>query len=213
VITIDIIEKNITKRADMPSNDPISCYMDRCAQQNANAFGVFFDLLSAIKPARILEIGTGMGGLTFFLQHTCNALGLNTHIRTYDVIIPMNIMALTNEGVEVKIIDVFGGDYKSVDQDVIDYIQQDGLTLVLCDGKSKWNEFNILSEHIKPNDFIMAHDYFENQEKFDNVINGKIWNWNEIQYSEIEESVKKYNLVECDADVYQYVAWVCMTKK
>lgn len=46
------------------------------------------------------------------------------------------------------------------------FIKREGTTLILCDGGSKINEFNILSKYLKSGDIIMAHDYVDTKENF-----------------------------------------------
>jgi len=95
----------------------------------------------------------------------------------------------------------------------MNFIQQEGVTIVLCDGGYKIGEFNILSKYIKPEDFILAHDYASTDEFFDEYINMKFWNWHEIQDSDIQESVEKHNLKPFMQDEFTKAVWVCKIKK
>jgi hypothetical protein len=71
---------------------------------------------------------------------------------------------------------------------------KDGITLVLCDGGNKIEEFKILSKYIKKGDFIMAHDYARDEKKFLDDINLKFWNWHEIQESDISNACETNGL-------------------
>ena len=84
--------------------------------------------------------------------------------------------------------------------------------MVLCDGGNKVGEFNLLSNYIKEGDFIMAHDYADNRENFDTNFNRKIWNWHEIQDSDINESCLRNNLKSYNKEIFDSVVWVCKTK-
>jgi len=54
--------------------------------QHRKVFEVFELFLSKVRPVRIIEIGTSHGGLTLFLRHTLNSLGLSDSlIRTFDI--------------------------------------------------------------------------------------------------------------------------------
>jgi hypothetical protein len=99
-----------------------------------------------------------------------------------------------------------------VKQDVIDYIKQDGITLILCDGGSKIHEFKILSDYMKIGDFIMAHDYSENSETFKESVYLKIWNWHEISDKDIQDACDKNNLITYNKSIFDQVAWVCKKK-
>lgn len=109
-------------------------------------------------------------------------------------------------------VDIFHTNYSTIDQDVIDFIRQPGLTIVLCDGGNKIHEFNLLNNYIKPNDIIMAHDYAPSREYFQEHMKNKIWNWHEIQDSHIIESCQKHNLVSYMREEFLNVAWVCKIK-
>ena len=62
------IEENITQKIDLINNIGLCRYKNFVAQQNHNAFSVFYDFLKDQKPKNILEIGTGLGGFTQFLD-------------------------------------------------------------------------------------------------------------------------------------------------
>jgi hypothetical protein len=95
---------------------------------------------------------------------------------------------------------------------LFDYINQPGLTIVLCDGGSKKNEFRLISSLIKEGDVIMAHDYAKNQDYFESNIKNKFWNWMEIQDSDINQSSNENNLNFLMQDEFEKVAWVCKQK-
>jgi cephalosporin hydroxylase len=205
-------ENNITQRTDLVTSNSISCYMGHGAQQNPNAFRAFFNFLQLVKPARILEIGTGMGGFTMFLRLVSNDLGLNLGIRTYDVNGREGYDSLQKENVDVRVENIFVNGYKEAPQEVIDYIQTDGITIVLCDGGNKIAEFNLLSKFIKTGDYIFAHDYARNNGYFQEHINGQIWNWMEISDSDISNAIIHNNLSPFMETEFQEAVWVCKIK-
>jgi len=204
-------ENNITRRSNLPENDSISCYMGHGAQQNPYAYEVFYNFLKEVKPKRILEIGTGMGGFTMSLKLFIDDLELNTDLRSYDINGTFMTNTLLENGIDVRLENIFDGD--DVDPEVIEYIQSEGTTVVLCDGGNKEFEFRVLSPLIKPGDFIFAHDYSKNDEYFQSHVNLKLWNWLEIQDRDIEDSVVKHNLEPFMADEFQKAVWVCKIKK
>ena len=61
-------QTNIWRRTNLETSDSISSYLNYAAQQNPKAFEVFYEFLKVVKPARILEIGAGMGGLTRYFE-------------------------------------------------------------------------------------------------------------------------------------------------
>jgi hypothetical protein len=65
---------------------------------------------------------------------------------------------------------------------------------------------------MKSGDFIMAHDYAENKEVFEEKIKGKIWNWHEISDSDVSQSCIDNNLEIYDKDTFENVVWTCRRK-
>ena len=199
--------------------DPGWFYKDRWVAQHHNVKKKFTQLISSIKPARILEIGTYNGGLTLILQDIlfeCNLI--NTTIRTYD------INAVTNlNNIEVCTKNLFNDDYSNFlnvqsFEEVNNFINSPGHSLILCDGGSKISEYKLLcpiSIHhgIKINDIIMAHDYAPNEIYFNLYMKDKIWNWLEIQDIDIQKCYKDYFLSKFMYDEFLSIGWLCTIKK
>jgi hypothetical protein len=188
--------------------------------QNKNAENVFKKLLNKIQPARILEIGTFHGGLTLMLRDILDSYNLyDSIIRTYDINNQEFLRPLViNRKVQIITDNLFNADYtdfldENKKNEVLSFIQKDGCSLVLCDGGCKKCEFNMISPLLKTNDIIMAHDYAPNSYYFKRYIQNKIWNWLEIQDTDIEESIKKYNLQPFRQQLAQKAAWCCRIKK
>ena len=187
--------------------------------QNRFAEPVFTELLSIVKPSRILEIGTFHGGLTLMLRDLLDKLNLHNHwIRTYDINEQEFLKPLIGDRlIDVRTENLFNDTYsgfRSEDKakELTDYIQQSGQTLVLCDGGCKRCEFNIISPLLKINDIIMAHDYAPNPNYFETKIQNKIWNWMEIQDSDIKEISSQFNLSPFCQELAQRAAWCCKIK-
>jgi hypothetical protein len=201
------MKERITKLTDLASNDSLSSFDGHSAQQYHGAYEVFYNFISEVKPKRILEIGTALGGFTIFLKTCCNELNLDTTIRTYDINTYPWYNDIINMNIDVRIENIFSNDFKDLDSEVINYINGEGTTIVLCDGGWKIGEFNLISKFIKPNDYILAHDYAENIEVFNEKINGKIWNWFEISDSDISQSTIDNNLIIYKKDTFENVDW------
>jgi hypothetical protein len=175
----------------------------------------FEKLILEIKPKRILEIGTSSGGLTLLLRDLLDNNGFeNTELRTYDINDPQYLYQ-HNKNIDIRVKNIFNHQYDELmeKEEIINFITQDGPTIVLCDGGSKINEFNILSHHIKKGDVIMAHDYSKDHEYFKQNIKNKIWNWCEITESHIQGSSQINNLVPYMEDEFASVVWVCKIKQ
>tara|TARA_R110000796_G_C14564482_1_gene435187 strand:+ start:3575 stop:4204 length:630 start_codon:yes stop_codon:yes gene_type:complete len=206
-------KNEITKKCSLEHNDSISTYRGWGAQQNYNTFEVFYNFMKEVKPKRILEIGTSLGGFTSFLNYASKRLNIPCNILSYDIYFKEWYNDMINEGIDVRVENVFNDHYTEVKQEVIDFINQDGITLILCDGGSKIHEFKILSDYMKNNDFIMAHDYSRNEETFKENVYMKIWNWHEIADKDIQESCEKNNLISYNQEIFDTVAWVCKIKE
>lgn len=201
------------KPVDLDNNDGLSMIDSHAAQQHHNAYSVFYDLISTTRPDSILEIGTALGGFTAFLAISCKELGLNTNIRTYDICEKPWYSGLTDRGVDVRIENIFSAENGTVPDDVISFINNPGLCLVLCDGGHKITEFNILSKYIKSGDIIMAHDYAPNKEYFHTYTKDHIWNWHEIEEKDILQAISENILKPYQYEEMLNIAWACYIKE
>lgn len=207
-----ITKKDITRYTNLVDNDSLSGFRNHVAQQSHNVYEIFYEFLKDIKPKRILEIGTALGGFTSFLKIVVDELQIDTKIMTLDIHSKDWYYEMVQNGIDVRVENVFNEDYSEVKQYVIDFIQQEGQMLVLCDGGNKKLEFNILSKYLKKDDFIMAHDYCESEEIFQSEIKDKIWNWCEITEKDIEECCIKNNLKPYNQKKFSNCVWVCKIK-
>jgi cephalosporin hydroxylase len=203
---------NITKTSNLTKNDSLSAFDGNMAQQHHNVYSTFYKLIDDTKPKRILEIGTALGGFTMFLKKVVDSFNLDTKILTFDISARPWYDDMKQMGIDVRVEDIFD-DYQDIPNEIKNFIKQDGLTIILCDGGDKIREFKLLSHFLKKGDIIMAHDYAPNQEYFDNYINGKIWNWLEIQDKDINESCMKHNLTPFMEYELRDVVWVGKIKE
>jgi hypothetical protein len=116
-------------------------------------------------------------------------------------------------GIDVRIENIFSENYTKLNNEVIEFVKSDGITIVLCDGGWKIGEFNLISNYLKNGDFILAHDYAENKEKFELDVKNKIWNWHEIQESDIIDACERNNLKDYQREIFESVVWICKTKQ
>jgi cephalosporin hydroxylase len=207
------IQTRITKFTNLIDNDSLSAFDYHSAQQTHEAYQVFYDFISRVKPKRILEIGTALGGFTEFLDIITKELKLDVKILSYDISERPWYREMIEKGIDVRVENIFSDDWTNVNQEVIDFIREDGITIVLCDGGYKIGEFNLLSDFLKVGDFILAHDFCLNDEVFENEMKNKIWNWCEIKESDILSKSQKNNLSFYDYDLFKKAAWVCKVKE
>lgn len=208
-----MFDNNLLTPMNLKENIGLSSYNGMAAQQNHKAFSVFYDFLSSHKPERILEIGTALGGFTDFLFMSTRELNLKTKIHSYDINYNNWYDDLQKKGISIFVKNIFDHSYTSlVENDIVSFIKQPGLTVILCDGGCKKCEYNILSRYLKSNDIIMTHDYAPNKEHFETHMNGKIWNWHEIEDSDIIQSMREQNIEKYMYEEFLSVAWLCSKK-
>jgi cephalosporin hydroxylase len=163
----------------------------------------------------VIEIGTFKGGTTIVLDDIRKHNDLKFKLYTYDISLVADMdsdslkQSFKDRDIAYIIGDIFSED---IIAEITNFIGQNNKVCILCDGGNKINEFNYFSKLIKSNDFIMAHDYSENQKKFENEVYMKVWNWFEISDSDIEESCNKHDLVSYNKENFDQVAWVCKKK-
>lgn len=189
-------------------------YKDILIFQHDEIYQPIKTLFQKIQPKRILEIGTASGGLTILIRDILDELLLyNTKIKTYDII--KNHYIENNHNLEAITKNIFNHSYQTLEceEEILEFINMSGPTIVLCDGGSKKNEFNLLAPFLKSGDIIMAHDYAPNQLFFEEKIKNKIWNWLEIQDSDINQICEKEELYDYMRDEFINVVWVCKQKK
>jgi len=163
----------------------------------------FEELIDKIRPSQVIELGTCDGGLTILLRDIMDKFVPKSELLTIDC----NECKIRDPRITYRVMGFWDGN--EMCQEIVDFVQRPGLTLVLVDGGDKPREFQKLAPHIKPNDVIMAHDYALDKDYFELYINGVIWNWHEIQESDIAEVSKSCSLVPLMAEEFQRVVWVC----
>jgi len=186
------------------------------AQQRDYAFEALSTLFSETLPSQVVEIGTSFGGTTQFIREKLNDLELtNSYVLSYDVTEKKWYDKQRQTGIDIKVENIFSKSYKElISPDKIrEVIQREGTTIVLCDGGSKVNEFNLLSQFLKTGDIIMAHDFIDTLENFNKNYYGKIWNWREIGIEDIQVTCDTYNLIPYMQDTFNEAVWACRIKQ
>lgn len=180
-------------------------------QQIPNIKHYFEILLKNEKFNTIIEIGTSLGGLTYIINDICVENKLEKKIHTFDNnhkdFVENNLIS---RNIQYHIMDETSEEFQNF---VKNLILNGEKVLILCDGGNKISEFNTYSQYMKPNDFIMAHDYSIDKTEFEENINNKIWNWFEIEYKDIENSIVGNNLLEYDKINFKNAAWACYYKQ
>ena len=158
----------------------------------------------------IIELGTSLGGLTYILDDIVKENNLKHKIHTFDIGYRDYVeMYLKQRECVYHVLDERDEIYKTT---VVDLMTNHGKALLLCDGGNKKEEFQRYSEFLKSGDVIMAHDYSESTNVFKEEIENKHWNWFEISFDDIKESVEKHNLHKYEKVDFKYAVWACYQK-
>ena len=163
---------------------------------------------------KIIELGSGSGGLTIFLgiyglSYNCEIHSFDTHLERN---FPLNVVSLF----KFLRINFY---QKDVLQDlstvslIRDLISTGGRVLLLCDNGNKVEEFKLYCSTLKKGDIIMAHDYMVTYKKFLSEFKGKLWDCCEILRESIEGECQKYNLVPYLENIWEPLVWACYRKE
>jgi len=185
-------------------------------QQNQYLFENLKNILNLIKPNRIVEIGTARGGMTLLMSDILNELGLrDSRIKTFDITMREHLKNVKLENVEFYVGNIFNWSKRELDkpEEITNFLSDNGVNLILCDGGHKIAEFNTLTKYLKKGDIIMAHDYSPDEKTFNDEYRDKIWNWMEISDKDIQETTERYNLEPYNMELIKPTAWVAKIKK
>jgi hypothetical protein len=190
-------------------------YKGYTAQQVDDFYPTIKKFLEEVRPARILEIGTAGGGFILAVRDILNEIGLsNVPVRTFDVIESPYYEKLRTHNIEINIENIFDHAYVNLikPERIVPYIQEEGTTIVFCDGGYKIGEFNSIAPHIKTGDFILAHDYIDTWENYQTNFKEKIWDWCEVEEKYIVEVSLKEGLEFYNKEEFDKIVWVCKKK-
>jgi len=140
---------------------------------------------------RIIEIGTGSGGLSALFA--LYAIQQQVQFVTYDIK-PCRNRVLTALGVDFRQKSCW--DAKS---EIAAQIQCRSRTLLFCDGGDKVREFNTFAPYLMPGDVIMAHDYAVTREDWNDHLRGSVWDWCEITFPDIQATCEACGFIPMQA--------------
>lgn len=220
-------EMSIRSSASMHSS-----YFGCFAQQLPNAFTEINKLLIAFDIKNIIEIGTLDGGLSTFLalysfnsKHSVSGVRTylhhknNKNFHTFDV--------KNNNPKAIELIETLGGHFHEEDcfkqeSKIAKLIQQEGKTLILCDGGNKKKEINTFSKYLKFGDIIMGHDYFRStkekelylftEDRGHGLENLARWRSDELCYEDVEDVFEQEGIESICRDNFDPVVWLCGLK-
>jgi len=198
-------------------------------QQRHEAFAAINDLLNYYNFTNIIEIGTHDCGLSIPLALYClnskipveaeNPSEPSTHKARTHHKQPKQFytMDITVRDIHsIKLIIGMGAKFFKEDcflkeAEIGNLIQQNGRSLLLCDGGDKPKEVNTFAKYLKKGDIIMGHDYFHSEEEEEKYLN-KIWYGKELCYKDVEKTLEKENISVIYRETFDPVVWMCAIK-
>ena len=186
-------------------------YKGLTLQQKPEVMDIFPILLNKLNPLRVIEIGTGHGGLSMFIR---DILPSSSDFYSFDITdlsyhnsLRENNIKMFNENIYVDVVKDWNRlEVKSEWQEIFNITPK----LVLCDGGHKKGEFNGLAKYLSPGDIIMLHDYCTDESTFENI---RVWNWLECKYRDISAVCEECNLQPYMHQEFLNVAWGCFIKQ
>jgi len=184
-------------------------------QQHKNYENVFKSFLQEEQFTHIFEIGTANGGLTLFLRDNSP----NSKILSVDIVDKPHFQTLREHNIDIVVRQVFDGSINSpsavaklTDGHVLDFLGGASKKLILCDGGNKITEFKSMASYLNKGDVIMAHDYIESKELFLSTYKDKIWDWHEVEYTDLKGACEMYDLHPYNKEAFESILWLCMKK-
>lgn len=162
-------------------------------------------LMAAARPARIIEIGAGNGGLTvlFALYARINGASLYAYDKTAgkhaDLLRLLGSAVILKDALEDPV----------TVEEIRSLVRAEGRTIIFCDA-GKALEFNLYAPSMKEGDIILMHDFSPTHETFKADMEGQRWNWHEAWYERVAETCNKCNIVH--SPYFNDVAWSCGIK-
>jgi cephalosporin hydroxylase len=186
-------------------------YKNLCLQQKPEVKEIFPVLFNQLKPLRVIEIGTGHGGLSMFIR---DILPPSSDFYSFDIADLSYHNSLRENNIKMYNENIYVDDVKDWNRLEVkpEWREIFNITpkLVLCDGGHKKGEFNGLAKYLSMGDIIMLHDYCTDESTFENI---RVWNWLECKYSDISAVCEECNLQPYMHQEFLNVAWGCFIKQ
>ncbi|MCC6988447.1 MAG: hypothetical protein IT181_05580, partial [Acidobacteria bacterium] len=165
---------------------------------------------SGQRVARIIELGTGTGGLSvLFRIFTLTTGAAFTTYDRWDCTSPAGRL-FERLGVDARRDDT-GADFTAAA--IARDIQRPGVTLLVCDGADKVADVTRFVPFLKTGDVVMAHDYAASTAEFGERLRGRAWNWCEITDGDLTAVTAAHALEPVCPELLGPAAWMCRVKR
>lgn len=166
--------------------------------QNRLAVPVWSYAMELYRPDRIIELGSYNGGFTLALAFA----GWTEKVAVHSI---DRMEAPTQEwkrlgeflGINFK-----QGDIWQNQSYIIELIEMEGVSFLLCDGGDKAKEFETFAQWLKPGDIIAVHDY-----------QTPWWPWSEVTHGQLAKTVREQNLAIWNPELFDLAGWIAFRKE
>lgn len=168
----------------MIKSDRYEYYNDGYMAQRIGVCDVFNTFFDEEQFDIIIEIGFYKAGFTQYLSDKVGNKLYSFDINRLEN--PVRLNKIESNGSHMFVENIFATDT------IPNLLKQDKRILLLCDGGDKQKEVKIFRGMLKPNDVVMAHDYFESKrrEKWQKAL----WYSCEIEAKDMDlEGLEHYN--------------------
>lgn len=204
---MNVLLNSLANQASYNYNASLYNFFGLKMQQHQAFLYHFNAFLNSVKFNNIIEIGAGHGGLTYLLDLKAKIEGLQFYsfdtssYRWHD-------RQLKDLGTALVIGDVMAQHSASI---VEHLLKTDGRSLLLCDADAKSVEFNRFVPFMKPGDFVMVHDFAQDEERGKKNEEDSTWRWVHCKMADIQETCDKHGIVRI-TDFEQFVWFMGMKK-
>ena len=183
------------------------------SQHSLIAFDTLFKRLELddTPPARVIELGTGRGGLTAFLHLYSIGNGSSFTTRDRPELIPDHARALDLLSVDRRRGNVI--DDLTVVEEIRQECRKAGFTVLLCDSGHKAREIAAFAPFLKSGDILLAHDYAPDAGYFAHEMKDRLWCSHEIFWSGVEARAPSSEFEPLLEEFFQRTAWICLRRR
>jgi cephalosporin hydroxylase len=169
-------------------------------------------LLHIVKPQKIFDFGTGLGGLSVLLSLYANIKGI--HFQTYDASIhnPHIIRNLINPSCFRQML---LNDPNTIHEITHAILQAEKAPVILLCDALKSEEFSRYAPFCKKGDFLLVHDYSRTKGGDEFKRTCQKYNWTAPQeqcYENIKLSCEENGVIPFMHDEFEDVLWFCGVK-
>lgn len=192
------------------TNGVSTCPLGMPMSQNRLAVPFWSYAMEMLPPKRIIELGTGDGGLATALGLHARIIGAT--VVTYDRARPNERIAPTGR--------LLGVDFRTVadlwrhEAEIAKLIAAPGRTFMLCDGGDKPRELATFARYLKSGDVIAAHDYDADHARDPAIPNeSRSWPWSEITAMQGAAVAAEHGLVPFLQAHFDHIGWLAYQKR